>query len=85
MLGSAAQPETEDESPLPELQIDERLQVSDMRIIEKKTKPAPLHTEASLLAAMESAGRELADEAQREAMKASVSVRRPPVPESSSC
>ncbi|MFQ8805501.1 MAG: DNA topoisomerase [Alistipes indistinctus] len=39
--------------------------------MEKKTKPAPLYTEASLLAAMESAGRELADEAQREAMKAS--------------
>jgi DNA topoisomerase-3 len=69
--GSAAQSDAEDESPLPELSIGEQVPVADLRILEKKTKPAPLYTEASLLAAMESAGRELADEAQREAMKAS--------------
>ena len=33
------------------------------------TRPKPLHTESSLLAAMETAGRELSDEAEREAMK----------------
>lgn len=36
---------------------------------EKQTRPRPLHTESSLLAAMETAGKELEDEAEREAMK----------------
>ena len=35
---------------------------------QKQTRPRPLHTESSLLAAMETAGRELSDEAEREAM-----------------
>ncbi len=35
----------------------------------KQTSRAPVHTESSLLAAMETAGRELKDEAEREAMK----------------
>jgi DNA topoisomerase-3 len=39
--------------------------------LEKQTKPKPLHTEASLLSAMESAGKECTDEAEREAMKES--------------
>lgn len=56
---------------MPPLAVGDRLPVTELLVQEKKTKPAPLHTEASLLAAMESAGRELADEAQREAMKAS--------------
>jgi DNA topoisomerase-3 len=40
-------------------------------VLEKQTKPKPLHTEASLLGAMESAGKEVTNEAEREAMKES--------------
>jgi DNA topoisomerase-3 len=40
-------------------------------LLEKQTKAKPLHTEASLLGAMEAAGRECTDEAEREAMKES--------------
>ena len=56
---------------LPPLVGGEQLPVVELRALEKKTKPAPLYTEASLLAAMESAGKELENEAQRDAMKAS--------------
>ena len=35
--------------------------LSGVDLLEKQTKPKPLHTESSLLAAMENAGRELED------------------------
>ena len=54
---------------LPALTDGNELPVKDCRVEQKQTKPRPLHTESSLLAAMETAGRELEDEAQREAMK----------------
>ena len=38
-------------------------------ITEGKTKPKPLHTEATLLSAMETAGKEIEDDALRQAMK----------------
>ncbi len=37
---------------------------------ERKAKPKPLHTEATLLAAMETAGREIEDDEMRQALKA---------------
>jgi hypothetical protein len=37
------------------------LPLSGVDLLEKQTKPKPLHTESSLLAAMENAGRELED------------------------
>jgi DNA topoisomerase-3 len=40
-------------------------------VLEKQTKPKPLHTEASLLGAMETAGKNVENEAEREAMKES--------------
>jgi len=43
--------------------------VSGCNLITRKTLPKPLYTEASLLSAMESAGRQLSDEKQREALK----------------
>jgi DNA topoisomerase-3 len=56
---------------LPEISKDEKLLVVQSEILEKQTKPKPLHTEASLLSAMESAGKEVVNEAEREAMKES--------------
>ena len=40
-------------------------------MLEKQTKPRPIHTERSLLGAMEIAARDVEDEAEREAMKES--------------
>ena len=60
----------EDEnSTLPVLVEGDNLPIHDCEIQEKQTKPKPLHTEASLLSSMESAGKEVEDEQQREAMK----------------
>lgn len=59
----------QDAFALPELYQDEQLPVKAMETLSKKTKPKPLYTEASLLAAMESAGKDLEDEDQREVMK----------------
>jgi DNA topoisomerase-3 len=56
---------------LPEVSQGETLPVIQSELLEKQTKPKPLHTEASLLGAMESAGKEVANEAEREAMKES--------------
>lgn len=47
----------------------ETVPVSGRSLAKKKTMPKPLYTEATLLAAMESCGKELADEEAREAMK----------------
>lgn len=69
VFGAAADTEEQDNAALPPLVHDETLPIIELCPVEKKTKPAPLYTEASLLAAMESAGKELRDEAQREAMK----------------
>jgi DNA topoisomerase-3 len=56
---------------LPEVTKGESLPVIQSELLEKQTKPKPLHTEASLLGAMESAGKEVENEAEREAMKES--------------
>ena len=59
----------EDSTTLPVLLEEDNLFVRDCEIQKKQTKPRPLHTEASLLSSMESAGKEVEDEQQREAMK----------------
>lgn len=51
--------EDEDNATLPPLQEGESLPISNVELLEKQTKPKPLHTESSLLAAMENAGKEL--------------------------
>ncbi|MDR1897424.1 MAG: topoisomerase C-terminal repeat-containing protein, partial [Prevotellaceae bacterium] len=63
--------ESDEPENLPEVAQGEQLPVIKLEILEKQTKPKPLHTEASLLGAMESAGKEVQDEAEREAMKES--------------
>ncbi|MPL89561.1 DNA topoisomerase 3 [bioreactor metagenome] len=56
---------------LPNVQEGEQLPVVHSEVMEKQTKPMPLHTEASLLSAMESAGKEVENEEERAAMKES--------------
>ncbi len=61
--------ETED-TVLPEWTEGMTLPVGGCSMTEGKTKPKPLHTEATLLAAMETAGREIEDDEMRQALKA---------------
>ena len=51
----------EEAASLPPLQEGESLPIFNVELLEKQTKPKPLHTESSLLAAMENAGKELED------------------------
>ena len=57
------------EPTLPALQQGHALTVKAVRIDEKKTRPPPHHTEATLLTAMETAGRALDDRELSEAMR----------------
>lgn len=56
-------------SALPHIEEGEQLSVFGGEVLEKATKPKPLHTEASLLSAMETAGKELKNEEERLAMR----------------
>lgn len=59
----------EDESPnLPPLQTDERIWAKDIEVKAKATQPPPRFNEATLLTAMEGAGKLIEDEELREAM-----------------
>src|SRR6185503_9586270 len=53
---------------LPPLAEGQRLDAK-LEVLTKQTRPPPRHTEATLLGAMESAGREISDEALRAAMR----------------
>lgn len=59
----------QEDATLPPLSEGEVIAVLEGEILEKFTKPKPLHTESSLLAAMETAGKELENEEERLAMK----------------
>lgn len=59
----------EKESFLPEFKEGETLPVLSIDTLARETKPQPIFTEASLLAAMEGCGRNLSDEKEKEAMK----------------
>lgn len=61
--------EKEEGSLLPEFKEGETLPVLGIDTLARKTKPQPIFTEATLLAAMEGCGRELSDEKEKEAMK----------------
>lgn len=63
--------EEADEGPLPPLVAGDTRVVQGAAIKEDMTKPPAQHNDASLLAAMENAGREVEDEAIREQMKGS--------------
>lgn len=62
----------DEEQEMPELPVfteGQEYEVTDSAVTEHQTKPKPIHTEASLLAAMENAGREVEDEEAAKAMK----------------
>jgi DNA topoisomerase III, bacteria and conjugative plasmid len=59
----------QENTTLPELQQDDILPINNGDVLEKQTKPRPLHTESTLLAAMETAAKELENEEERQAMK----------------
>ena len=54
---------------LPDLHEGDYLTIKGVSVTEGRTKPKPLHTEATLLSAMETAGKEIEDDALRQAMK----------------
>ena len=69
--GSMEEPVEEGETVVdsfPEWQEGDRLDVFGFEMTEHQTKPKPLYTEATLLSAMEHAGREVADEEARKAL-----------------
>lgn len=62
----------EDAEPLqvlPELNKDDELKINDAAVLEKKTKPPVLYTEAGLLSAMEIAGKQIENEEERKALQ----------------
>lgn len=61
--------EEEDNTTLPELHEGDTLSINNSEVLEKQTKPRSLHTESSLLGAMENAAKELENEEERQAMK----------------
>lgn len=63
------QEEGEENTVLPAIKEGENLPLSDIELLEKQTKPKPLHTESSLLSAMENAGKELEDTELKASMK----------------
>lgn len=54
---------------LPKLSTEELLEIQSLELAERFTKAKPIHTEASLLKAMETSGKEIEDEEMRQAMK----------------
>jgi DNA topoisomerase-3 len=59
----------EENATLPKVKEGEDLPIIDKALLEKQTKPKPLYNEASLLKALETAGKEIDDEELRYAMK----------------
>ncbi|PZR19376.1 MAG: DNA topoisomerase III [Flavobacterium psychrophilum] len=54
---------------LPELRKGDELAIKEAVVLEKQTKPPVLYTEAGLLSAMETAGKEIENEEERKALK----------------
>jgi len=72
VLNAPDEEKGEDDAPaLPTLYNNDTLPINGTDLLEKQTKPRPLHTESSLLSSMETCGKELTDEAEREALKES--------------
>lgn len=67
--GSFSDNDTGPVQELPELKIGDELKIKDASVLEKKTRPPVLYTEAGLLSAMETAGKEIENEEERKAMQ----------------
>ena len=63
--------DTSTDTPLPAVQKGEAVTATEAEVLHKKTQPPKPYTEATLLSAMENAGRFVEDEALKEALKAS--------------
>lgn len=61
--------EIEDNIKIPEIHEGDTLDILNHNLIQKTTKPKPLYTEATLLTAMEMAGKDIEDEELRSAIK----------------
>ena len=61
--------DTEPVQGLPELKKDDELKIKEVSVLEKETKPPVLYTEAGLLSAMETAGKEIKNEVERKALQ----------------
>ncbi|MDL2222818.1 DNA topoisomerase 3 [Bacteroidales bacterium OttesenSCG-928-M11] len=61
----------DDALSLPSLSNGDILPIHGTDLLEKQTKPRPLHTESSLLSSMETCGKDLTNEEEREAIKES--------------
>lgn len=59
----------QENAQLPKLSTEELLEIRSLELAERSTKARPIHTEASLLKAMETSGKEIEDEEMRQAMK----------------
>lgn len=59
----------QENAQLPKLSAEEPLEILSLELAERSTKAKPIHTEASLLKAMETSGKEIEDEEMRQAMK----------------
>ena len=72
VLNAPDEEKGEDDAPaLPSLSDGDVLPINGTDLLEKQTKPRPLHTESSLLSSMETCGKDLTDETEREALKES--------------
>nr|WP_315240077.1 DNA topoisomerase [uncultured Flavobacterium sp.] len=67
--GSFSEDDTEPVQELPELKKGDELKIKETTVLEKKTKPLVLYTEAGLLSAMETAGKEIENEDERKALQ----------------
>ncbi|MDX6187832.1 DNA topoisomerase 3 [Flavobacterium sp. Fl-318] len=66
--GSFLNEDSEYLQDLPELKIGDELKIKDVTVLEKKTNPPVLYTEAGLLSAMESAGKKIESEEEKKAI-----------------
>lgn len=66
--GNFTEDDNESVQELPELKVGDELKIKEATVLEKKTKPPMLYTEAGLLSAMENAGKEVENEDERKAL-----------------
>lgn len=67
--GNFSDDDSETIQDLPELKKGDELKIKEATVLEKKTKPPVLYTEAGLLSAMETAGKEIENEEERKALQ----------------
>lgn len=67
--GNFTEDDSEPVQELPELKVGDDLKIKEATVLEKKTKPPVLYTEAGLLSAMENAGKEVENEDERKALQ----------------